>query len=238
VAVKISTRTLDDPIVESRPEWEPPWPLGYRNSINSAGTIAAPLLAAASFTFIGLIVPKADQIRYPSVTLCFLIAAALLFVAAIQLSFWSLQYAITPADVESWHPTVPEDEKRDILRVHSQAYSMWAKGFSTAYRAGILALLVGVTLSLVPDGRIDTGRWIGIAIGGAGFVGEAWWITASWILQGSYDALYYVDQVDTAPSTANWLQRRPLLRWMARAVTPLVHLHLPRPARAAPPPTS
>ena len=224
---------------ETRPDWASHWPLAYPNSINDAGAIAAPLLAAASFTLIGLVVPKAEELRYPSITLCFLVLAALLFVAAVQLLFWARQWMIAPEDVRRWLPNVAEDEELDIQKGHVRAFRLWAGAFVLAYRLGILVLLVGVTFSLVPDNNIDAGRWLAIAIASAGFVAEASWIAAGWILKGSYHMLYYADQYDEPPATANCLQSSEPLRRLARIFIPIARLDLPRPETESkqPPPT-
>jgi hypothetical protein len=218
-------------------DWEAPWPYGYADAMDSASSVAAPLLAGFSFTLIALIVPKTQGIRWPGAALSLLVAASLLFIASVQCGFWARMWSIKPSDLTDWRPSDRDVRKHAEQRAHARGNAIWSLRFRRAYRAGILALLAGVAILLVPSGHISFMRWIAIVIAVAGWALEASWIASSWLLKGSPISIY-TDEHDeplqpdepAAQTPLLWIRRFPPLRRVARRFEPLVE------SRRAPPP--
>jgi hypothetical protein len=98
--------------------------LGYRRSIQTAGTVAAPLLAGFSFTLLVLLLPTlADKqttvgsgadVRVvtesqafsatPELAAILLLTAGLLLIGSVQAAVSIGYHALTPADYEEWYP--------------------------------------------------------------------------------------------------------------------------------------
>lgn len=206
--------------------YEAPWPYGFPSSIDSAGTVAAPLLAGFSFTLIGLIVPKAEGMRWPGVALCLLVAAGIAFIAAVQCGFWARQWIVAPPELSEWHPEYEPARRVAIQRLHQEGFSIWARRFSRVYRVAILLLLAGVAVSLVPPGGVGLSRWFAIGIASAGCVAEAGWIVAIWLLKGSPVGAYD-DQADVPErGYRQWYRRLRPARWLARKIVPVVRIQL------------
>jgi hypothetical protein len=216
-------------------DWDRPFPFGFPAAIESAGSVAAPLLAGFSFALVGLIIPAPEHFRWASGALTLLLAGAAAFIAAVQCSFWARQYAITPEDIELWRPEYPAERKAALQRLHRRGFAIWARRFNASYRTGILLLLAGVTAALVPPGTIGAGRWIAIAVAAAGFLGELAWVLATWLLRGS-PVTAYNSQPDEAPDevAALWLRRSPALRRLARLFVPLVRIEVTLTQRPGP----
>lgn len=214
-------------------EWDPPFPLGYPGAIESAGSVAAPLLAGFSFALVGLVIPSPEYFRWPSGTLILLLAGGVSFIAAVQCSFWARQFAVGPADVEEWRPQHPLERKVALQRLHKHGFLLWGSRFNFWYRAGILLLLAGVVLAVVPRGTIGTGRYVAIAVAASGFLGELCWVFATWLLRGSPGTAYN-DQPDEPSGDvgALWLRRSPALRRAARLFVPLVRTQVDVPLDA------
>jgi hypothetical protein len=208
-------------------EWVAPWPVGYPAAMESAGSVAAPLLAGFSFALVGLIVPEGKGIRWPGVALAFLVAAGLLFIAAVQCGFWARQWTVAPSELEEWWPDDPEERKHAEQRAHAQGFATWAGRLRLTYRTGILFLLVGIAMTLVPPGGIGVARWFAIAIAFAGVALELLWIVSGWLLVGSPTCAYN-EQLDV-PKTgtrAFAIRAWPPVRWIARRFVPLVRIRI------------
>lgn len=98
--------------------------LGYRRSIESAGTVAAPLLAGFSFTLLVLLLPTLGaktttvetgvRVRVvtqsqafsamPEVAAILLLLAGLLLIGSVQAAIAMRFSTHTPADYEEWYP--------------------------------------------------------------------------------------------------------------------------------------
>ena len=173
--------------------WARPVPYGYPASIDAAGTVAAPLLAGFSITLIGLILGAADAhaIRLRGEALTALVLAALLLLACVQCAFWARQYTVTPSQIMEWWPDLglPGDaatERHEQLRGVQWRYSVlagcWMGRARWTYHVGILALLAGLDLLLVP---LDRGAswnsgwsWLSVAVVSLGFMAELYWTVA------------------------------------------------------------
>jgi hypothetical protein len=130
-----------------------------------AAGIAAPLLAAISFALVVLTLQlSSTQLRLANVALLLFVAAGLGFITAVQAGMWELRYRAGPGGSDR--------QKREHVR--------WAALTRNAYNVGILALLAGTGVLLVPPGPIPSVRLAAIALAGAGLVGELWWISLNW----------------------------------------------------------
>jgi hypothetical protein len=172
-----------EPALDS--EWSSPSPLGFPSAADSAGSIAAALLAGFSLTLIGLIVSDPGKFRMPGLALSLLALSTICFIAAVQCAFWAREYAITPDDVRMWFPDKPRADATRLQKVHYLNFLNWAHRMNWAYRLGILFLLSGAAVTLVPKGAAGVGRETAVAIVSFGFVLELCWILAGWILAGS-----------------------------------------------------
>jgi hypothetical protein len=208
--------------------WQLPDHPGYRRSMESAGTVAAPLLAGFSFTLLVLLLPtlgdktttvrvgaqarvatgSQDFSRAPELAAILLLLAGLLLVAAVQAAVTMRYHSHTPGELAELYPEYfPLGDDPDVeglpgwwtehaapARVGNRWYGGWAREYlydelvradrwagwaRRAYHAGIVALLAGLAmLVLPPDGVGDPARWVLFGIAIAGVVGEAIWIAA------------------------------------------------------------
>ena len=208
---------------ESKTEWDAFWPYGYPGSVESAGSVAAPLLAGFSFALIGGIVPEGKGIRWPGVALALFVAAGLLFIAAVQCGLWLRQWAVTPSELSEWRPNDSDSRRRAEQRLHVKGFGVWARRLSGRTDGGILSLLAGVTFVLVPPGDPSASRWVAIVIAAVGWLLEAMWVASGRVLRGSPTALYD-DQPDVPQdgTPALWFRRIAAIRWLARKFRPLI----------------
>jgi hypothetical protein len=139
-------------------EWDAPFPFGYPAAVESAGSVAAPLLAGFSFALVGLIIPSPEHFRWPSGALILLLGGGIFFIAAVQCSFWARQFVVTPQEFEEWRPEYPPERKHALQHLHRRGFTLWAARFNFCYRAGILLLLAGVVVAVIPPGTI--GCWV------------------------------------------------------------------------------
>jgi hypothetical protein len=79
-----------------RDVWAFPGPPGYLESIQAAGSVAAPLLAGASFTLVALVLQSTTPFgRWQDLTLLLLlVGAGLAQVFAVQSVIWTRRYMI------------------------------------------------------------------------------------------------------------------------------------------------
>lgn len=204
-------------------DWDAPWPYGYPGAVDSASGIVAPLLAGFSFALIGLIVQDPTALRWPGVALALLVAAGMSFVAAVQCGFWAKEWVTTPSEIEEWHPNDTPQETHDDQRIHRRGFKLWARRLRFTYRLGIVTLLAGVTVALVPVTDMNSLQKVAVLIAAIGLALELSWISAGWLLRGSPMALYHGQADVTKPGTT-FLRLRSVrtLRWLARRFEPVV----------------
>jgi hypothetical protein len=149
-------------------------------AIDSMGTIAAPLLASVSIALIAVILSDVESYHLLTLALLALLVAAAGFVATVEFSFLARQYAITPGELEGWWPNPDQAGRRELLRreqrFHVLRFESWADRARWAYNIAILALTVGVTAILVPNGHVSVGRVLAIVVAGLASVAEMTWI--------------------------------------------------------------
>jgi hypothetical protein len=173
-----------------RSPWNVPKPYGASAALQSAGTIAAPLLGGFSFTLVGLVLTRPVTIRWPDGTLVLLTAAGLFLIAAVQCAFWARRWDVTPMEILSWWPDfegLPAATQEQVFNeqhTHSKHQARWARATRLAYDAGILALLAGMTVLLAPPRHqpIVSLRGLATLLALLGFIAEVTWVVISEIL--------------------------------------------------------
>ncbi|MER6631253.1 hypothetical protein ABT301_24045 [Streptomyces sp. NPDC000987] len=166
--------------------WRPPVPMGYLESIQAVGGMAAPLLAGGSFTLAVLAlqssVPGPVAVsRWPDASLALFVAAGLLQIATVQATAWTWRYVCTPGDLLQWFPGeqtdgVPTPFLLGMQRSHLLQAHRWANAARGFYHAGIVALLTGLLVACVPRGPLTGARWTVLAVCAAGVAGEFGWL--------------------------------------------------------------
>lgn len=160
--------------------WRRPIPYGYGAALDGFGSVAAPLLAGFGTVVVGLTVPLKDDspIRYPGTATAFVALSVLLLLACVQCSMWARQYTVTPSQIRDWWPDA-DPERKDDLRTTQWRYasiaSTWLTRTRQTYHAGILSLLVGVAVILVPK-HWTASRAVAEGVVCLGVLGELLWI--------------------------------------------------------------
>src|SRR5438874_2220362 len=76
--------------------WDRPVPYGAPASVQSAGAVAAPMLAGFAFILATLDLTNSTRFRWPDATLLLLVLSGLSLIAAVQCGVWARYYDITP----------------------------------------------------------------------------------------------------------------------------------------------
>lgn len=108
-----------------------------------------------------------------------------MLLASVQLCFKARTYFVTPADIETWWPDHDVPLRREQLlneqSDHARRYGDWARRFRWAYNLGILLLLAGVAVTLMPPPHHHVAeRWSAVAVVAIGFFAEIAWIVGDW----------------------------------------------------------
>lgn len=168
--------------------WTSPGPPGYLESIQSAGSIAAPLLAGASFTLAALVLQSSTPFgRWQDLALLLLVAAGLAQIFAVQSVIWTRRYMVTPDELRQWLPGDFTDDERptpwlaNVQEFNVQMAGKWAERTRIWINIGISLLLAGIAVGVVPVGHVSGVRWAVIAVSWAGVAVEASWVTAAMV---------------------------------------------------------
>lgn len=176
--------SIDINKAQSRPSFDvpPESSHGSARALDSLSGIAAPLLAAASVTVIGVIVQMSSSLAWPSLALTWLVLAAIALITSVQCGFWARHHAVTPAEIAAWWPMMdPKDRWNRVREVQWHAahhYQRWARYTRIAYSAGIVALWMGVGFALVPP-HPSPYRWIPAALAWSAALAETVWSLAA-----------------------------------------------------------
>jgi hypothetical protein len=170
-----------------RDVWTFTGPPGYLESIQGAGSVAAPLLAGASFTLVALVLQSATPFgRWQDLALLLLVAAGLAQVFAVQSVVWTRRYMATPDELRQWFPgDFTDDGERptqwllNVQGFNDQAAKKWADRTRAWINAGILLLLAGIAVGVVPQGNLSPLRWAVATVAWAGVAVEASWVGAA-----------------------------------------------------------
>src|ERR1700677_1574635 len=169
-----------------RDVWASSGPPNYLESILAAGTVAAPLLAGASFTLVVLVLQSSAPFgRWQDLALLLFVTAGLAQVFAVQTVIWTRRYTVTPDELKQWFPddfTDHEDRPTQWLqqfqRVNNETARRWAGRTRAWINVGIALLLAGVAVGVVPAGQISPVRWSVITAAWIGVAIEASWMAA------------------------------------------------------------
>ncbi|SEF57964.1 hypothetical protein SAMN04489712_101489 [Thermomonospora echinospora] len=155
---------------------------GPARALESLSGIAAPLLAAAAVTVIGVIVQQPSSLAWPSLALTLLVLSAIALIAAVQLGFWARAHVVTPAELAEWWPMLkPEDRWRRVRETQWRAaahYRRWDDATRYAYSAGIVLLWLGIGVALVPDDP-SVYRWVPAVLAWLAALAEIIWSLAA-----------------------------------------------------------
>jgi hypothetical protein len=163
--------------------WDRYRPLNYPKTIETAGGIAAALLAGFSLTTVtGLVIggqhPWLDQEAIGA----FVLAAAL-YIYALQFTATALGFNASPSDRLAYNPEVRD--RSDLLHVirlrqweETALRTAYNKRARFTYNTGMLALLVGLGFLIWPHywNPWPWGRFVGVLVVGIAFVVEVLWI--------------------------------------------------------------
>ena len=168
---------------EPEARWRAPYPYGYAAAMQSMGTVAAPLLAGVSAALVALVIQNARVIEWPNVALLALVAATFGFLGTVQCTFRARQFAVTPSEMEVWHPNPDKPATREMLRREQRYYysehERWTDWASYAYDFGLLFFLLGLVAITAPAGGLasaSNGRLAVLALGAFAVAAEFVWI--------------------------------------------------------------
>lgn len=173
-----------------RSPWRFPQRFGYGEAVQAAGTVVAPLLAGFTIALIGLVVDASNNgVRYRDFALLVLMGAAASLVVAIQCAYSARQFMVTPDQIAVWWPGLDvagaraDDSQLQGLRqqqhAHRALHRRWAGRFRNAYHLGVVLVLVGLAIVLIPPDSISPARGLAIAVAVLAAVGEATWVLAT-----------------------------------------------------------
>jgi hypothetical protein len=160
--------------------WSRPVPYGYGAALDGFGSIAAPLLAGFGTLVLGITVALKDDspVRYPGLATAFVALSVLLLLACVQCSMWARQYTVTPNQIREWWPGQDPGDDEDLRKTqwrYSSIARTWLTRTRRAYEFGILALLIGVAVILVPK-QWTASRGVAEGVVCSGVLGELVWM--------------------------------------------------------------
>lgn len=169
-----------------RDVWTSGGPFAYLESIQAAGTVAAPLLAGTSFTLVALVLQSPTPFgRWQDVSLLLFVAAGLAQIFAVQSVIWTRRYMATPDELKQWlpddftdHGERPTEWLQLLQRFNDERARRWAGRTRAWINAGITLLLAGIAVGVVPPGPISSVRWPVITVAWIGVAVEASWVAA------------------------------------------------------------
>jgi hypothetical protein len=169
-----------------RDVWTSGGPFGYLESVQAAGSVAAPLLAGASFTLVALVLQSASPFgRWQNFSLLLFVAAGLAQIFAVQSVAWARRYMAAPVDLRQWLPDDfidrgerPTEWLQQYQRFNDERARRWAGRTRAWINAGITLLLAGIAVGVVPPGPVSPVRWPVITVAWIGVAVEASWVAA------------------------------------------------------------
>jgi len=172
------------PADKPTPTWTVPSPYGYPRALESAGSVAAPLLAGFAVAVIAQIAAQPDKIRWVDAALAVLSLATVLLVFAVQIAFNARQWVVEPGELESWWPDHDDPDRWGQLRADQARYAttfkIAADRFRRVFNAGLLLLMIGLAAALVPKNDLTAARAVGIIIFAFAALIELWWLVQNW----------------------------------------------------------
>jgi hypothetical protein len=183
-----------------------PAPFGAFDALDQTGSIATPLMAGFALTTALLVLTAADTFtRWPNATLLLLTISVVSLVMSVQAAQWARSFRVHPSDVQNWWPDMTDGQRAmcvEEVHRHHEARVMWSAVQRWTYRTGLVALLAGLTVALVPAvpppgaEPISNIRWLAVAVSGIGVATELAWFamrsaTTRWGSKIKRDGLIY-----------------------------------------------
>ncbi|HSK15229.1 MAG TPA: hypothetical protein VK915_03580 [Gaiellaceae bacterium] len=164
------------------PGWRRPEPYGHPEAIHSLGSVAAPLLAGFSLTLVAYTLTETQAFRWPDAALALIMGAVLALIGCVQCTMCARLFHVTPAELESWWPDADDPARADLNRREqarlADSHRLWARRAQVLYNGGILLLLAGITVALVPPGPLAPARLAALAVGLLGLAVALLWIAS------------------------------------------------------------
>ena len=160
--------------VPSVPPPSPPNPYGAYAAVDALGGVSAPLLAGFAVTLAALVLQVVSALRWPDLALGLLGLGAILLLQVIQLNARARGYAVTPGQAREWYQDFDDPERRKVvfweMRHHRRCWNVLVRRARVMYNLGILAVLLGIMVMLVPrdPDELTGGRLVAIAVIGVG----------------------------------------------------------------------
>ena len=163
-----------------------PSPYGAPAAVETLSTVAAPLLGGFSITLAGVVLQASDRFRYPGVALLLLAMAGALLLLCVQCGFWARHHYTTPEEASAWWPDYANSAARQQMVFLEQARSYvifrrWSGRARRSYRYGIVTLLLGFMVTLMPRGAgfQETAQWAAVWVVGLAVAGELLWMASA-----------------------------------------------------------
>jgi MFS family permease len=141
----------------------PTEPPGYPEAIHSLGSVAAPLLAGFSLTLVVYTLTATEAFRWPNLALVLIMSAVLALIGCVQCTMCARLF-LAPGRQE---PRL------------AAAHRLWAKRAQVLYNGGVLLLLAGITVALVPPGPVAPARLAAVGVGLLGLAVALLWIASA-----------------------------------------------------------
>lgn len=126
---------------------------GTARQMRGVAGIAAPLLAAATITVIGVVVQAPSTLAYPSIALAVLVVAAASLITSVNANVWVAYYECEPVGdgrkTQLQTPSMEADEYRAARRLYA-TLSFWVRVSRWTYSFGVYTLWIGVGFCLLP----------------------------------------------------------------------------------------
>jgi hypothetical protein len=152
--------------------------------------VATPLLAGFAITVIAIVLQTPNTFRWSDWVLLLLTIASGSLITSVQAGHSAQAYLVTPYEAAEWWPDPSESIVADLeaeLLAHKRAYDHWVAIQAFTYHLGVVALLSGIAVALVPPTGIGVSsvRWIAVALACLFVAIELSWILGGWIVERS-----------------------------------------------------
>jgi hypothetical protein len=131
-----------------------PYPYGVQAAADGLGGVAAPMLAGFAVALLGLVLQVERDLRWAGLSLLLFAAAAVLFLQVVQFHARARAFASSPKQALDWYDDADDPERvrrvRAELRQHDAAWRFWIRRARLCYNAGVVVLLCGSAVILVP----------------------------------------------------------------------------------------
>lgn len=161
-----------------------PSPYGEHAALDQSGSVATPLMAGFALTMATIVIASPQPFRWSNPVLLMLTLAIVSLVMSVQAAQSTRAFLVRPDEIALWWPHMTAEQRKSRISEaveHHRSRHRWSLRQRWTYRVGVLALLTGLTLALVPpepgkgDDAISWVRWGAVAVGAVGVVVELAW---------------------------------------------------------------